>query len=206
MKVGPRYKICKRLGSGVFEKCQTQKFMLSEERSQTARRGGRRPKALSDFGKQLKEKQKVRYTYGISERQLSRYAKEARTKTGSDGPGDRFYKTLESRLDNVVYRLGLAATRRLARQMVSHGHIVLNEKRITVPSAMVREGDVVSVREGSREKTLFTAATDRMKTHKAPTWLSFDVKKLSGEVKGAPQSEEAASLFDLPAVLEFYSK
>ena len=206
MKLGPRYKICKRLGSGVFEKCQTQKFMLSEERSQLARRGGRRPRALSDFGRQLKEKQKVRYTYGITERQLSRYAKEARTQAVSGAPSDSLYRTLELRLDNVVFRLGLASTRRLARQIVSHGHITINGRRVTVPSAMVRSGDVVSVREASREKTLFTGHVDRMKAHKAPQWLSFDMKKLSGEVQGIPQSEEAASLFDLPAVLEFYSK
>ena len=171
-----------------------------------ARRGGRRPRAPSDFGRQLKEKQKVRYTYGITERQLSRYAKEARTQAVSGAPSDSLYRTLELRLDNVVFRLGLASTRRLARQIVSHGHITINGRRVTVPSAMVRSGDVVSVREASREKTLFTGHVDRMQAHKAPQWLSFDMKKLSGEVQGIPQSEEAASLFDLPAVLEFYSK
>src|SRR3989344_7285371 len=108
MIIGPRYKICKRLGSGVFEKCQTQKFQLSEARRGAKRRTGRKPRTLSDFGRQLLEKQKVRYAYGVPERQLARYTREAVEGTGD--PTVSLLSRLETRLDNVVYRLGLAPT------------------------------------------------------------------------------------------------
>src|SRR3989344_4390397 len=132
MIIGPRYKICKRLGSGVFEKCQTQKFQLSEARRGAKRRTGRKPRTLSDFGRQLLEKQKVRYAYGVPERQLARYTREAVEGTGD--PTVSLLSRLETRLDNVVYRLGLAPTRLAARQLVSHGHIAVGERRVTIPS------------------------------------------------------------------------
>ena len=124
MIIGPKYKICKRLGGAVFEKCQTQKFTLAEARKKTTKSQGKRPNAMSDYKRQLLEKQKMRYTYGLSERQLSGYVAQSVEKSAH--PGDALMLRLESRLDNVVYRLGLAKTRRLARQMVSHGHILVN--------------------------------------------------------------------------------
>src|SRR3990167_4336783 len=114
MRIGPKYKICKRLGSSVFEKCQTQKFMLSEERRNKSKgRTGRRPRALSDYGRQLLEKQKMRYTYGLSEKQLSRYVKAA---FALKDPVSALYRALELRADNAVYRAGLAPTRRASSQ------------------------------------------------------------------------------------------
>ena len=152
MKIGPRYKLGKRLGASVFEKCQTQKFVLSEARSKK-RRTSRRPRQMSDFGKQLLEKQKVRYMYGITEKQFSKYVKEA-TESSAESK-NMIFQGLEIRLDNIVYRLGLAPTRRFARQMVSHGHIMINGRRVTIPSYRVGTKDVISVRENSKEKGLF---------------------------------------------------
>ena len=152
MKIGPKFKIAKRLGAPIFEKTQTAKFELSVARSANQRRG-RRPGQMSDYKRQLLEKQKMRFTYGISERQLRRYVDEAVEK--SHQPVAIIMDRLESRLDNVIYRMGLAKTRRLARQIASHGHICVNGRKMTIPSHRVKVGDVLSIREGSRQTGLF---------------------------------------------------
>ncbi len=202
MKIGPKYKIGKRLGASVFEKCQTQKFVLSEERSK--KRRGSRPRQLSDFGKQLLEKQKVRYTYGVSEKQLSRYVAEA-VETKTD-PMNKLFQTLEMRLDNVVYRLGIAPTRQFARQMVSHGHIIVGGTRVTVPSYQTSVGEVITVKEGSREKGLFAHLEEYLKNYSTPKWLKFDAKKWEGSITSVPELIAGETAFDLELVLEFYSR
>lgn len=202
MIVGPKYKICKRLGGAVFEKCQTQKYTLSEARSATTRR--RRPGAMSDYKRQLLEKQKMRYTYGISERHLARYVKEAVAK-GED-PIAKLMTRLESRLDNVVYRLGLAKTRRFARQMVSHGHITVNGRKLTVPSYDVKKGDVVAVREGSKDTGMFATLLEEHSASTVPAWLSFNIKNMSGEAQSTPSYDLSDALFDPEQVLEYYSR
>ena len=130
MKIGPKFKIAKRLGAPIFEKTQTQKFALSESRG--GRQNKRRPGQMSDYKRQLIEKQKMRFTYGISEKQFRRYVDDAVEK--SNQPVALLMERLESRLDNVIYRMGLAKTRRLARQITSHGHICVNGKKMTIPS------------------------------------------------------------------------
>ncbi|MEX0917470.1 MAG: 30S ribosomal protein S4 [Candidatus Paceibacterota bacterium] len=203
MIVKSKFKICKRLGSSVFEKCQTQKFALAEARG-GKQRTGRRPRAPSDYGKQLLEKQRVRYTYGISEKQFARYVTEA---TSAREPAQELLKRLESRLDNVAYRLGLAHTRGLARQLTSHGHLTVNGRRMTIPSHQVRKGDVIAVRDGSKEKGPFSEAfKERMKGYTPPKWLSFDETKLSAEVIGEPTKENTETNQDLGGVVEFYNK
>lgn len=202
MKIGPKFKIAKRLGAPIFEKTQTQKFALSEARRGKTR--GRRPGAMSDYKRQLIEKQKMRFTYGVSERQLERYVNEAVAK--SEQPIAHLFARLESRLDNVTYRLGLAKTRRFARQIVSHGHILVNGKRVTIPSHRVKVGDTISVREGSRNSGLFTTITEDHVGAGVPAWLSFDIKKLSGEKKNEPTYEPSETLFDPVLVMEYYSR
>ncbi|MBU1728285.1 30S ribosomal protein S4, partial [Patescibacteria group bacterium] len=142
----PKFKICRRLGPGIYDKCQTSKFSASS--GKFSGRGGR-PKALSEYGSQLVEKQKVRFSYGISERQLSNYVKKAVQAKGV-GTVDKLFEKLESRLDNVVYRMGLGNSRRAARQMVSHGHFVVNNHKVTIPSYEVKMGDLIKIREGSK--------------------------------------------------------
>lgn len=202
MKIGPRFKIGKRLGASVFEKCQTQKFVLSEARSKKRRRS--RPKPLSDFGKQLLEKQKVRYTYGITEKQLSKYVKVA-TQSHVESK-NKIFQELETRLDNIVYRLGLAPTRRFARQIVSHGHITINERRVTIPSYKIGIKDFISVRPNSKEKGIFIDLEERFKDHSMPAWLSFDAKKLEGKMITFPELSAADASLNLDLVLEFYSR
>jgi small subunit ribosomal protein S4 len=202
MIIGAKYKICRRLGSGVFEKCQNQKFSLSEARHEKSKRGKRR-KQISDYGQQLIEKQKIRFSYGISERQLRNYIKEA-TAMKKITAREGLFQLLESRLDNTLYRLGIAVTRPLARQMASHGHFTVNGNRTTVPSFRVKEGDVIALREGSKSRTLFQNLDKKLAKVTPPSWLSFDAKNISGVVKGIPVNNE--TFLDFGSVLEFYSR
>ena len=142
---------------------------------------------------------------GISEKQLSRYVRESMEGTGD--PAKKLVDRLESRLDNVVYRLGLAKTRRLARQMVSHGHITVEGRKLTIPSFEVTSGTTVSVREGSRISPLFASLKEQLATQTTPSWLMFDVTTLTGKKHAEPQSQGSSDyLFDPIQVLQFYSR
>lgn len=195
----PMFKICRRLGPGVYDKCQTAKFSMSAKKGLP----GARPKALTEYGTQLIEKQKIRFSYGITERQLSNYVKKASLVKGA-GTAEKFFEELESRLDNVVYRMGLTPSRRGARQMVSHGHFIVNDHRVTVPSYALKIGDVIKIREGSKGSKLFENLEGRLKDYNAPKWLSFDIAKLEGKILEKPKNTE--TFLDLNAVLEFYSR
>jgi len=205
MYVKAKYKICRRLGEGVFAQCQTTKFALSEQKKKVKKFTGRRPRARSEYGKQLIEKQKIRYTYGLSERQLRNYVAMAEKKTTSN-VGDKVFSAIESRLDNTVFRLGLIHTRPFARQVVSHGHILVNGRKVTIPSYQMRVGDVISIRPGSSGSGLFTEIALRLKTHKAPSWLKLNQKQLKGEVVAAPVVGEVESNLNFTSLLEFYSR
>lgn len=202
MKIGPKFKIAKRLGAPIFEKTQTQKFALSEAKQGVTKK--RKPGQMSDYKKQLIEKQKMRFTYGITEKQLRRYVDEALLH--GDQPVLNLFSRLEQRLDNVVYRLGLAKTRRAARQMVSHGHIKVNGKKITIPSLKVNINDLIEVREGSKQSNLFISLAENYEAASLPSWLSLDVKKLQGTAKGMPSYNPAETLFDPEQVFEYYSR
>ncbi|MEX0931343.1 MAG: 30S ribosomal protein S4 [Candidatus Paceibacterota bacterium] len=202
MITGPKYKIAKRLGAPIFEKTQTAKFALSKSRGE--KKGGRR-KPMSEFKKQLFEKQKMRFTYGLREKQFYNYVVDA-ISAKNIKTTDRLFENVERRVDNVVYRLGFAQTRALARQMVSHGHITLNGKKITIPSASVKEGDIISIRENSKKKTLFATVSEKTKSYTPPNWLVLDSEKLTGVVKGIPKPGVGELLFDMDAVLQFYSR
>lgn len=206
LRTGPQYKIAKRLGAPVFEKTTRPQFTRSKERGKKKMGAGRRPRALSSFGKQLLEKQKMRYLYGLHEKQFSNYVAKA-TATHGAVPSDTLYRLIESRLDNVIYRLGIAATRMQARQLVSHGHITVNGRKVTIPSREVREGDSIGIREGSRGRTVFAPlfVTDR-ETPKTPSWLLFDAKKCEGKVVGTPAFAAGVEIYDIALVLEFYSR
>ncbi len=197
-----KYKICRRLGPGVFEKCQSQKFMVSEaRRSKSASK--KRPKAMSDYGMQLIEKQRIRFSYGVSEKQFSNYVKGAVAQKGIN-TATKLFESLETRLDNVVYRSGLAVTRALARQMVSHGHLVVNGKKLTIPSYEVKVGDKIEIREGSKNKALFSDLDKKLKNYSLPEWIKFDVAKGLAEVIAKPKNTD--TFLNYNAVIEFYSR
>ncbi len=202
MKIGPKYKIAKRLGAAIFEKTQTPKFELSQARGgRVVKRAGQ----ASDYKRQLIEKQKMRFTYGITEKQLRRYVDESNTKVGNK-PIFLLMERLESRLDNVVYRLGLAKTRQQARQVVSHGHIFVNGRRLSIPSYKAAIGDIVTVREGSKASALFDQLAETHEGTIVPTWLSLDIKKLTANIVAVPVYNPTETLFDPELVMEFYSR
>jgi small subunit ribosomal protein S4 len=204
MKTGPRYKIAKRLGATVFEKAQTQKFALSAERSaKNKRSGGRRRQ--SEFGKQMLEKQKVRITYGLTERQFRNYVRDALL-VPSAKPAERLHELLELRLDNVIWRLGLSGTRRAARQMVAHGHVLIGGKKMRVPSYIVSIGDDISVREGSKKHGGLTGFAERFAERPLPSWLLWDAKAMKGSVIEHPTVSSADPAGDMGAVLSFYTR
>jgi len=199
LPIRSKFKIAKRLGARIFEKTQTQKFALSEARTKLKKRGGR---AMSDYGRQLIEKQRVRFTYSITEGQLASYAAKAYLQKN---PSEALHLLLEMRLDSAVYAAGLAPTRRAARQMVSHGHIVVNGRRTTVPSHQVKKGDTFSVREGSKSSTLFTHLAKPDTVTRTANWIALDAGQMKAEVTGMPKYVVGDAL-EYPAVFEFYSR
>lgn len=166
--------------------------------------GQKRRRAKSEYGTQLLEKQKVKWLYGILERQFRRYIQEAEKHTGVTG--QMLVRRLEGRLDNVVYRLGLAVSRSAARQLVGHGHITINGRKVTVPSYQVRTQDVIGIRPGSRAKKIFGDTAQRLKPYAPPSWLTLDKENLEGTVTGLPTVEEAAIPADIQKIVEFYSR
>ena len=204
MITGPRYKIAKRLGASVFEKAQTQKFALSADRAAKNKKRGRG--RTSEYAKQMLEKQKVRITYGLQERQFRTYVNKALAGTHSTKPTERLHELLEMRLDNVVWRLGLASTRRGARQMVAHGHILVGGKKSRVPSQMLKVGDKIAVREGSKEHGVLVGFSERFAERPLPSWLSWNPKNMEGSVLERPTAASADPAGDLVSVLSFYTR
>ncbi len=201
MIIGPKYKIARRLGAPIFEKTQTAKFKSSTERRKT----DKKPKAKSDYGLQMMEKQKARFTYGVTEKQFSKYVKTVIEKK-STSPVNDLFAALEQRLDNAVYRLGFGRTRQATRQMVSHGHITINGKRVTIPSYKVSKGDVIGIREGSSKSSLFTDIDEKTKDTTVPAWLAYEKAKHTATIVSLPKIEGAEMLFDLNIVLEYYKR
>ena len=200
LRIKSKYKIGKRLGPAVFEQLQTQKFALSEARTKKPTRG----RGGSDYGRQLLEKQRVRFTYGLTERKLSNYADVA---YHQPDPSTALHQALERRLDNAAYRAGFALTRRAARQMVSHGHITVNGVRSTIPSHNLKKGDVFAVREGSRKSQLFAhLGSPEAESRPVPSWLSVDAAVMRVAVTGEPSYVPTQTALDYKVVFEFYSR
>ncbi len=198
--------MCRRLGAGVYDKCQTQKFVLSETRHAKNVKNRRR-KNISDYGKQLIEKQRIRFAYGVSERQLRKYVEEANRVAilGVDSKA-RMLEQLEMRLDNIVYKLGFAPTRRSARQLVSHGHVMVNGARTTIPSRAMKEGDTITVRERTRSLPIMDKIKQGVEETTVPIWLSLKGKNLEGAVVARPTLENTETPGAIAAILEYYSR
>lgn len=200
MIIGPKYKLARRLGAPVFEKTQTQKFNLSKERK-TAKFS----KPKSAYGAQLAEKQKARFMYGISEKQFKNYVKKILNRK-SNNPQGELFEAIETRLDNTVYRAGFARTRREARQMVSHGHITVNGRRVNVPSYVVDQKEIIAVKPGSNERGVMATFAERFKDVTLPAWLSFNKETKGVEVVGLPKSNPSELMFDLASIIEYYRR
>lgn len=201
MQIGPKYKIARRLGAPIFEKTQTQKYNLSLEKK--TKRRSMRPRTA--YGAQLIEKQKARFFYGVTEKQFKNYVKSALAKKGHS-PTEELSSALETRLDNVVWRLGWATTHGAARQLVAHGHITINGKRVYTPSLKVSPQDVIGVREGSRNNGFFKSLAESKESKSIPNWLFCDAKKMEAKVISKPEALDKELIFDLGQVVEFYQR
>jgi small subunit ribosomal protein S4 len=200
-------KTCRRLGESLCgrEKCAFKKRPYAPGKLDSERK---HRSSVSEYGEQLRAKQKMRHTYGLMEKQFAMYVKRATlTHESGDGavsPALKLARQLESRLDNIVYRAGFAKTRALARQMVSHGHVTVNGRRINIASHQVKIGDVVAIREGSKSTKLFTDLENTL-TALAPNYaLTVDPKSFKAEVKA--EVREVEGMFDTQKVLEYYSR
>lgn len=203
---GPVCRLCQRRGEKLFlkgERCFTPKCAVEKKPSPPGEHFARR-RRLSERAIQLREKQKARVTYGILERQFKKYFQEARRKPGVTG--QYLLQLLERRLDNVVFRLGMADSRRQARQIVRHGHFIVNNKRTNVPSFLVRPGDEISVREGSRGMEYFTRLKEKLGDVTPPQWLSLDKERMAGKVIAAPDPADLQLTLDPRYIVEFYSR
>ena len=191
----PVLKRCRSLGLA------PQFLGVNKESKRQARRQNRKK---SEYGIQLTEKQKAKFIYGVLERQFRGYYDKAKKLEGI--AGENLLILLERRIDNVVYRLGLASTRRQARQIVRHGHIAVNGKRLDIPSAMVYAGDVISVMENSRSKEYFKGMDEKMAAVTSPAWLVQDTANLGGKVDRYPTREEIDVPIEEQLIIELYSK
>ena len=184
-------------------KCALQKKSMVSGRASGRRRGGR-PKKLSDYGVRLREKQKARYTYGVLERQFRRVFAEAQKSPGKTG--ESLIQLLERRLDNAVYRAGLADSRNEARQLVLHGHFTVNKERVNIPSFLVKPGDTIAWRERSVDKEPYKSALQGIESKVIPSWLNVDKSNLSGRVLSLPLAGEVGAKFDGKLIVEHYSR
>lgn len=162
-------------------------------------------RSISEFGAQLQEKQKLKFSYGLRERQFKNYLLSAR-KQRSMNTADAVFYYLESRLDNVVFRMGFAPTRSGARQLVNHGHILVNGRKVTIPSCRIKIGDEISIREGSKQKGVFTDLNLAIKKYEPPAWISLDKEKILGRVAQNPTGENLKSIYNINAIVEYYSR
>lgn len=173
--------------------------------------GKRRRKGLSEYGKELREKQKLRGFYNLRERQFRKYINQVlermhNVSVKEENPAEILIRILESRLDNVVFRLGFAESRKQARQLVVHGHFLVNDKPIRKPSAVLRKGDKISVRPSSQKSEFFIKLSPKLKKLETASWLVLDRKKIEGEIQGLPTLEEALPPAEISSIFEFYSR
>lgn len=199
-------RLCRRSGEKLFLKgsrCFMPKCAVDKRPKPPGQQAARR-RRFSDRGLQLREKQKARYTYGTLERQFRRIFTQAEKQAGITG--ENLLVLLERRLDNVVYRLGFADSRSQARQIVKHGHIMLNGHKANIPSCLVKEGDTISWREGSHKTEYYKQLTQTIESKVVLSWLSLDRQNLAGQILSLPTPEEIDVRFDSKAIVEYYSR
>lgn len=203
-------KTCRRLQQKLFlkgEKCLSPKCPMVKRPYPPGKQKKRRGFRKSEYAKELAEKQKLKKSYGLTERQFRGYVKEIFNKRSAEEDAAlALIKRLEQRLDNLVFRLGFARSRREARELVSHGHFLVNSKPVNIPSFQVRKGDVISVKETKKAKIFFRNLAITLKNYQAPGWLKLNKDKAEGEIAGEPSLEDLDSPVDIPSIFEFYSR
>jgi small subunit ribosomal protein S4 len=206
---GPTCRLCRRFGDKLMlkgEKCPTPKCPL--EKRNTPPGGGRPPRrgrsGVSERGLQLREKQRLRFSYGVLERQFRKFFEEAKKSPGTTG--EALLMLLERRLDNAVYRLGFADSRAQARQIVRHGHIMVNDRRTDIPSFFVKSGDIIKWREASKKTEYYKRLAEEIEEKFIPNWLSLDKESMTGKVLNLPGKDDIETKFNVKAVVEYYSR
>ena len=197
-------RLCRREGTKLFlkgERCLSKKCAM-ERRPVVPGQHGMARKKFTEYGRQLREKQKVKRAYGLLERQMYAYYQEAERQKGVTG--ETMLSLIERRLDNVVYRMGIGSSRAESRQIVNHGHICVNGKRVDIPSYQVKAGDVISVKENKRQKEMFKALKEVKVV--MPKWLEFDATKLEGKVLELPKREDIDLAIEEHLIVELYSR
>ena len=206
--IDPKCKQCRRSGEKLFlkgERCFSLKCAVAKRpyppgmTGKNTRRGG-----LSEYGRQLMQKQKVKKIYGVLEKQLKKYFKEARAKKGD--ARENLMRTFEMRLDNVVFRLGWAKSRAAARQLVNHGHVTINGKRVSIPSCQVKKGQVIGLTERTIKSKLTENLLAALSKQATPTWLVSEKDKFEAKVLGAPTGEDLGDIAPIGLIVEFYSR
>jgi len=198
---GPRARVCRRLEFPVFE---SPKFSNPRKNYPPGQHGDSRRRKLSNYGIQLREKQRIKYMYGLLEKQFRNYYKKAQSKTGPTG--HNLLIMLESRLDNTVFRLGLAPTRRAARQLVSHKHFLVNNRCVNIPSFQLKPDDIINVRDKSKKMDLFQDSLRKVQGDNPMPWLEIDKAQLKGKFISIPDREEITEPLNEQLIVELYSK
>ncbi|MDD2753467.1 MAG: 30S ribosomal protein S4 [Candidatus Portnoybacteria bacterium] len=209
-RIDPKCKQCRRAGEKLFlkgERCFSPKCAVAKRpyapgakgSGKNTRRGG-----LSEFGRQLMQKQKVKKIYGVFEKQLKKYFKEAQAQKGD--ARENLIRKFEMRLDNVMFRLGWAKSRAAARQLVNHGHVAINGKRVSIPSYQVRKGESISLTEKTMKSKLTENLLASLKKYEAPTWLAQEQNKLEAKVLAAPTADELGDVSSIGLIVEYYSR
>ena len=208
--INSKCKICRRLGTKLFlkgDKCLSPKCLMIKKPYPSSQKSNKRRKTSSEYGKELREKQKLKRWYNLREKQFRKYVKEALKKRGKvENAGDLLIKKLESRLDNVVFRLGFASSHSQARQIVNHGHFLVNKRKVDIPSYQVKKGDIISLHPSSKKKTIFKNLESVLKKYEPPIWIKLDVQKLEGEIIGEPSLKEIVPPAEILSIFEFYSR
>ena len=203
---GPVCRLCRREGTKLFlkgDRCLTGKCAL-DRRSTAPGQHGAANKKMREYGLQMREKQKTRRYYGVLEKQFVNYFEEADRKEGMTG--ENLICLLERRLDNVVYRMGFAASHKEARQLVLHGHFTVNDKKVNIPSLIIKAGDVISVKEASRDSVKFKALAEAAANANAPKWLEVKAEAMTATVLTLPAREDVDFDFNEQLIVELYSK
>jgi len=201
---------CRRAGIKLFlkgEKCLSPKCPLTMKPYPPGQKSKKRARQLSEYGKELREKQKLKSWYNLGERQFRNYVREILKKRGKvEDAAALLVENLESRFDNVVFRLGFASSHTQARQLINHGHFLINGKNVDIPSYHTKIGDVITLHPSSAKSKLFSDKAADLKKHQAPSWLRLDPDKKEGEVMGKPVLEEVSPPADILSIFEFYSR
>lgn len=204
---GPKEKLSRKVGENLglkAERSYSPKSSFLKKPYRPGQHGKARRRALSEFGTQLLEKQKIKFTYGINEHQLKKCFNEAKKRKGITG--NLMLSMLERRFDNVIYRSGFVGSRNISRQLTSHGHFLINGKKVTVPSYQVEIGDVISIKPKSRPKQIFFDLINKLKKHEVPSWVEIDKKNLEIKIKDEPGDNNLPKNFNINSIIAFYSK